>query len=107
MSEYMSELSISGMIGAPPGYIGYEEGGILTKKIKENPYSVILFDEIEKAHPQVYNLLLQIMEDGVIHDGQGNKYYFNNSIIFMTSNIDGKKERNIGFHEPINGNKQR
>lgn len=99
MSEYMSEISISGMIGTPPGYIGYEEGGILTKKIKENPYSVILFDEIEKAHPQVYNLLLQIMEDGVIHDGQGKKYYFNNSIIFMTSNIDGKEERTIGFQE--------
>lgn len=87
MSEFMTSHSISTLIGAPPGYAGYEEKGILTNKIKRNPYSIVLFDEIEKAHPNIFNLLLQIIEDGILTDGTGNTYSFKNSIIIMTSNV--------------------
>lgn len=98
MSEYMESYSISSLIGSPPGYIGYDEAGILTNAIKRNPYTIILFDEIEKAHPNVYNLLLQIMEDGILHDNQGKKYNFSNAIIIMTSNAGyTESSNNLGF----------
>jgi ATP-dependent Clp protease ATP-binding subunit ClpC len=91
MSEYSEKINISRLIGAPPGYVGYNEGGQLTKKIKNNPYSLILFDEIEKAHPDVHNLLLQVLDDGFLTDGNGKKIDFKNTIIVMTSNV-GLKE---------------
>ena len=100
MSEYMEKHSISRLIGAPPGYIGYEEGGQLTEAIRRNPYSVILLDEIEKAHPDVFNILLQIMEDGKLTDSKGRSVNFKNTIIIMTSNIgahDIKKQNSVGF----------
>lgn len=98
MSEYMESYSISSLIGSPPGYIGYDEAGILTNAIKRNPYTIILFDEIEKAHPNLYNLLLQIMEDGILHDNQGKKYNFSNAIIIMTSNAGyTESSNNLGF----------
>jgi ATP-dependent Clp protease ATP-binding subunit ClpB len=87
MSEYMEKHSVSRLIGAPPGYIGYEEGGQLTERIRRRPYSVILLDEIEKAHPDVFNILLQILEDGRLTDGQGRTVNFRNTVIIMTSNI--------------------
>lgn len=87
MSEYMEKHSVSRLIGAPPGYVGYEEGGQLTEKIRRRPYAVILFDEIEKAHPEVFNVLLQILEDGRLTDGQGRVVNFKNTVIIMTSNI--------------------
>jgi ATP-dependent Clp protease ATP-binding subunit ClpC len=87
MSEYMEKFSVSRMVGSPPGYVGYEEGGQLTEKVRTNPYSVILFDEIEKAHPDVFNLLLQILDDGRLTDGQGRTVDFKNTIIIMTSNV--------------------
>jgi ATP-dependent Clp protease ATP-binding subunit ClpB len=87
MSEYMEKHAVSRLIGAPPGYVGYEEGGYLTEKVRRNPYSVILFDEIEKAHPDVFNILLQILDDGRLTDGQGRTVDFKNSLIIMTSNI--------------------
>jgi ATP-dependent Clp protease ATP-binding subunit ClpB len=87
MSEYMEKHSLSRLIGAPPGYVGYEEGGQLTEKIRRRPYAIILFDEIEKAHPDVFNILLQIMEDGRLTDGQGRIVNFKNTVIIMTSNI--------------------
>ena len=86
MSEYMEKHSVSKMIGSPPGYVGYEEGGQLSEKVRRNPYSVILFDEIEKAHPDVFNILLQILDDGHITDAQGRKVDFKNTILIMTSN---------------------
>ncbi len=98
MSEYMEKYSTSRLIGAPPGYVGYEEGGQLTEKVRRNPYCIVLFDEIEKAHPEVFNLLLQILDDGRITDSQGRVIDFKNTIIIMTSNLgsdlllDGKKE---------------
>ena len=91
MSEYGERFSISRLIGAPPGYIGYEEGGELTEKVRRNPYSLILFDEIEKAHPDVFNTLLQLFDEGVLTDGIGRKVDFRNTIIILTSNI-GTKE---------------
>ncbi|MCL4116791.1 UNVERIFIED_CONTAM: hypothetical protein GTU68_052358 [Idotea baltica] len=91
MSEYMEKFSVSRLIGAPPGYVGYEEGGQLTEKVRRKPYSVILLDEIEKAHPDVYNILLQVLDDGQLTDGLGRKVDFKNSLIIMTSNI-GRKE---------------
>lgn len=91
MSEYMEKHSISKMVGSPPGYVGYEEGGQLTKRVRMKPYSVVLFDEIEKAHPDVYNLLLQILEDGILTDSEGRKTDFKNTVIIMTSNIGAKK----------------
>ncbi|MFA6942572.1 MAG: AAA family ATPase [Bacilli bacterium] len=87
MSEYMEKFSVSRLIGAPPGYVGYEEGGQLTEKVRRNPYSIILFDEIEKAHPEVFNLLLQILDDGRLTDSQGRTVNFKNTIIIMTSNL--------------------
>ncbi len=100
MSEYMEKHSVSKLIGSPPGYVGHEEGGQLTEKIKRNPYSVLLLDEIEKAHPDVYNILLQVFEDGQLTDSLGNTIDFKNSIIIMTSNIGARfleKRGHLGF----------
>lgn len=102
MSEYMEKFSVSKMTGAPPGYVGYEEGGQLTEKVRRKPYSIVLFDEIEKAHSDVFNILLQIFDDGVLTDGNGRKVDFKNTIIIMTSNIGTKDMRaggKIGFSE--------
>ena len=87
MSEYMEKYSVSRLIGAPPGYVGYEEGGQLTEAVRRKPYSVVLFDEIEKAHPDVFNVLLQVLDDGRITDSQGRTVDFKNTILIMTSNI--------------------
>lgn len=87
MSEYMEKHTVSRLIGAPPGYIGYEEGGQLTEAVRRRPYSVVLFDEIEKAHPDVFNALLQILDDGRLTDGQGHVVNFKNTVVIMTSNI--------------------
>jgi len=100
MSEFMEKHSVSKLIGSPPGYVGYEEGGQLTERVKRNPYSVILLDEIEKAHPDVYNILLQVFEDGHLTDGLGNTIDFKNTIIIMTSNIGARhlsKHTSLGF----------
>ena len=100
MSEYMEKHSVSRMIGSPPGYVGYEEGGQLTEKVRRKPYAVILLDEVEKAHPDVFNLLLQILEDGRLTDGQGRVVDFKNTVIVMTSNAGAhaiKKQRTLGF----------
>ncbi|MEZ5008267.1 MAG: ATP-dependent Clp protease ATP-binding subunit [Chitinophagales bacterium] len=96
MSEYMEKFSISRLIGAPPGYVGYEEGGQLTEKVRRKPYSVILLDEIEKAHPDVYNILLQVLDDGQLTDGLGRKIDFKNTIIIMTSNIGVRQLKDFG-----------
>jgi len=96
MSEYMEKFSISRLIGAPPGYVGYEEGGQLTEKVRRKPYSVILLDEIEKAHPDVYNILLQVLDDGQLTDGLGRKVDFKNTLILMTSNIGVRKLKDFG-----------
>ncbi len=87
MSEYMEKFTVSRLIGSPPGYVGYEEGGQLTEKVRRKPYSVVLFDEIEKAHPDVFNILLQVMEEGRLTDAQGRVVDFKNTIIIMTSNL--------------------
>lgn len=87
MSEYMEKYSVSRLIGAPPGYVGYEEGGQLTEAVRRKPYSVVLFDEVEKAHPDVFNVLLQVLDDGHITDGQGRTVDFKNTIIILTSNL--------------------
>ncbi|MFN9857420.1 MAG: AAA family ATPase, partial [Pseudanabaena sp.] len=87
MSEYMEKHSVSRLVGAPPGYVGYEEGGQLTEAVRRRPYAVILFDEIEKAHPDVFNIMLQILDDGRVTDSQGRTVDFKNSIIIMTSNV--------------------
>jgi ATP-dependent Clp protease ATP-binding subunit ClpC len=99
MSEYMEKHSVSKLIGAPPGYIGYGEGGLLTEKVRRAPYSLVLFDEIEKAHPEVFNLMLQILEDGSLTDSQGRKVNFKNTLIVMTSNLGALKKENtsLGF----------
>ena len=100
MSEYMEKHSVSKLIGSPPGYVGHEEGGQLTEKIKRHPYSVVLLDEIEKAHPDLFNILLQVFEDGHLTDGLGNKVNFKNTIIIMTSNIGARyieKKASVGF----------
>ena len=100
MSEYMEKHTVSRLIGSPPGYVGYDEGGQLTEAVRRNPYSVILFDEIEKAHPDVFNVLLQILEDGRLTDGKGKTVNFKNTIIIMTSNAGAmtiKKQKSIGF----------
>ncbi|MCO5249080.1 MAG: ATP-dependent Clp protease ATP-binding subunit [Chitinophagales bacterium] len=96
MSEYMEKFSISRLIGAPPGYVGYEEGGQLTEKVRRKPYSVILLDEIEKAHPDVYNILLQVLDDGMLTDGLGRKIDFKNTVIIMTSNIGVRQLKDFG-----------
>jgi ATP-dependent Clp protease ATP-binding subunit ClpC len=100
MSEFMEKHSVSKLIGSPPGYVGYEEGGQLTERVKRAPYSVVLLDEIEKAHPDVFNILLQVFEDGQLTDGLGNTVDFKNSIIIMTSNIGARhlqKRKGLGF----------
>jgi len=96
MSEYMEKFSVSRLVGAPPGYVGYEEGGQLTEKVRRKPYSVILLDEIEKAHPDVFNILLQVLDDGLLTDGLGRKVDFRNTIIIMTSNIGARDIKNLG-----------
>jgi ATP-dependent Clp protease ATP-binding subunit ClpC len=96
MSEYMEKFAISRLIGAPPGYVGYEEGGQLTEKVRRKPYSVILLDEIEKAHPDVYNILLQVLDDGQLTDGLGRKVNFKNTLIIMTSNIGVRQLKDFG-----------
>jgi ATP-dependent Clp protease ATP-binding subunit ClpC len=100
MSEYMEKHTVSRLIGSPPGYVGYEEGGQLSEKVRRNPYSVVLFDEIEKAHPDVFNILLQIMEDGILTDGQGRRVSFKNTIVVMTSNVGAQSivgHKALGF----------
>ncbi len=96
MSEYMEKFSVSRLVGAPPGYVGYEEGGQLTEKIRRKPYSVVLLDEIEKAHPDVYNILLQVLDDGILTDGLGRRVDFRNTIIIMTSNIGVRQLKDFG-----------
>ena len=96
MSEYMEKFAISRLIGAPPGYVGYEEGGQLTEKIRRKPYAVVLLDEIEKAHPDVFNMLLQVLDDGYLTDSMGRKIDFSNTIIIMTSNIGARKLKDFG-----------
>jgi ATP-dependent Clp protease ATP-binding subunit ClpC len=96
MSEYMEKFNVSRLIGAPPGYVGYEEGGQLTEKVRRRPYAVILLDEIEKAHPDVFNLLLQVFEDGRLTDSFGRKVDFRNTIIIMTSNVGAELIRKTG-----------
>ncbi|MFN5842236.1 MAG: ATP-dependent Clp protease ATP-binding subunit, partial [Bacteroidota bacterium] len=96
MSEYMEKFSVSRLIGAPPGYVGYEEGGQLTEKVRRKPYSVILLDEIEKAHPDVYSVLLQVLDDGILTDGLGRKVDFKNTLIIMTSNIGARQLKDFG-----------
>jgi ATP-dependent Clp protease ATP-binding subunit ClpC len=96
MSEYMEKFAISRLIGAPPGYVGYEEGGQLTEKVRRKPYSIILLDEIEKAHPDVFNLLLQVLDDGKITDSLGRNIDFKNTIIIMTSNIGARQLQDFG-----------
>lgn len=100
MSEYMEKHSVSKMIGSPPGYVGYDEGGQLSEKVRRNPYSVILFDEVEKAHPDVFNILLQVLDDGHVTDAQGRKIDFKNTVIIMTSNVGAENiisPRRLGF----------
>ncbi len=100
MTEYMEKHSVSRMIGSPPGYVGYDEGGQLSEKVRRNPYSVILFDEIEKAHPDIFNILLQILDDGHVTDAQGRKVSFKNTIIIMTSNAGAQNivsPKKLGF----------
>ncbi len=102
MSEYMEKFSVSRLVGAPPGYVGYDEGGQLTEQVRRNPYSVVLLDEIEKAHPEVFNLLLQVMEDGQLTDSQGRTVDFRHTIIIMTSNVGVKPielEKGLGFRD--------
>ena len=100
MSEYMEKFNVSRLIGSPPGYVGYEEGGQLTEQVRRKPYSVVLFDEIEKAHPDVWNMLLQILEEGKLTDNVGRVVNFRNTIILMTSNVGSdtiKKQSTLGF----------
>ena len=105
MSEYMEQHSVSKMIGSPPGYVGFDEGGQLSEKVRRNPYSVILFDEVEKAHPDVFNVLLQVLDDGHITDSKGRKVSFKNTILIMTSNAGAQKivePKNLGFSSETN-----
>jgi len=100
MSEYMEKHTVSRLVGSPPGYVGYDEGGQLTEKIRRKPYTVLLFDEIEKAHPDVFNMLLQILEDGILTDAQGRRVDFKNTVIIMTSNIGARRiteRKALGF----------
>lgn len=106
MSEFGEHHNVARLVGAPAGYVGYEEGGQLTDKIRRRPYSLVLFDEIEKAHPDTFNMLLQILEDGSLTDAKGRKIDFSNTIVIMTSNIGAEKlqkEANLGFHATNNG----
>src|SRR6185436_19242142 len=100
MSEYMEKYSVSKMIGSPPGYVGYEEGGSLTETVRHRPYSVLLFDEIEKANPEVFNILLQVLDNGRLTDGKGRVVNFKNTIVILTSNIGSEfiqRLQKIGF----------
>lgn len=100
MSDYMEKHNVSRLVGAPPGYIGYDEGGVLTEKIRRKPYAVVLLDEIEKAHPDVFNILLQILEEGELHDNLGHKVNFRNVVMIMTSNAGAReitRESSVGF----------
>ena len=96
MSEYMEKFAVSRLIGAPPGYVGYEEGGQLTERVRRKPYSIVLLDEVEKAHPDVFNVLLQVLDDGQLTDGMGRKVDFNNTLIVMTSNIGSRQLKDFG-----------
>ena len=100
MSEFMERHTVSRLVGAPPGYVGYEEAGQLTEAIRRRPYSIVVFDEIEKAHPEAHNMLLQIMEEGQLSDARGRKVDFRNAIIVMTSNVGAdmiKRQTGLGF----------
>ena len=100
MSEYMEKFAASRLNGAPPGYVGYDEGGELTEKVRNKPYSVLLFDEVEKAHPDIFNILLQVLDDGVLTDSRGRKVDFSNTIIIMTSNLGAtalRDDKTVGF----------
>ena len=102
MSEYMEKHTVSRLVGSPPGYVGFDEGGQLTEKVRRKPYSVLLFDEIEKAHPDVFNILLQILDDGILTDAQGRRVDFRNTIIIMTSNVGAREiteQKHLGFGE--------
>jgi len=102
MSEYMERFSVSRLVGAPPGYVGYDEGGQLTEQVRRNPYCVVLLDEIEKAHPEVFNILLQVMEDGQLTDSQGRTVDFRNTLIIMTSNVGVRPielDKGLGFRD--------
>jgi ATP-dependent Clp protease ATP-binding subunit ClpC len=105
MSEYMEKFSVSRLVGAPPGYIGYEEGGQLTEKVRRRPYCVVLLDEIEKAHPDVYNILLQVLDEGQLTDSLGRRVDFRNTIVIMTSNIGTRQLKDfgqgVGFTTPV------
>ena len=96
MSEYMEKFAVSRLVGAPPGYVGYEEGGQLSEKVRRRPYSVILLDEVEKAHPDIFNMLLQVLDDGFLTDSLGRKVDFQNTIIIMTSNIGARQVKDFG-----------
>ena len=96
MSEFMEKHSVARLIGAPPGYVGYEEGGYLTEAVRRRPYSVVLFDEVEKAHPEVFNVLLQILDDGRLTDGKGRTVDFKNTVLIMTSNIGSQWIQDLG-----------
>jgi len=102
MSEYMERFAVSRLVGAPPGYVGYDEGGQLTEQVRRNPYCVVLLDEIEKAHPEVFNILLQVMEDGHLTDSQGRTVDFRNTLIIMTSNVGVRPiemDKGLGFRD--------
>jgi ATP-dependent Clp protease ATP-binding subunit ClpC len=103
MSEFMEKHSVSKLIGSTPGYVGYEEGGQLTERVKRAPYSVVLLDEIEKAHPDVFNILLQVFEDGQLTDGLGNTVDFKNAIIIMTSNIGARHLQSLPMQDEPEG----
>ena len=110
MSEFMEGHSVAKLIGAPPGYVGFDEGGQLTEKVRRKPYSVILFDEIEKAHPDVMNILLQVLEDGRLTDSTGRTVDFKNTVIILTSNIGASlinKKKTLGFTEKVKEEQQR
>ena len=96
MSEFMEKFTVSRLVGAPPGYVGYEEGGQLTEKVRRKPYSIVLLDEIEKAHPDVFNLLLQVMDEGRLTDSYGRMVDFKNTVIIMTSNIGTRQLKEFG-----------
>ena len=103
MSEYMEKFSVSRLIGAPPGYVGYEDSGTLTKAVRRKPYSVVLLDEIEKAHPDVFNILLQVLDEGHLTDNYGRVIDFKNTVVIMTSNVGARditKGKQLGFHAP-------
>jgi ATP-dependent Clp protease ATP-binding subunit ClpB len=106
MSEYMEKHSVSRLIGAPPGYVGYEEGGQLTEQVRRHPYSVVLFDEIEKAHPDVFNVLLQILEDGRLTDGKGRTVDFRNTVLVMTSNVGSSAIFELAGRDPERARKE-